>query len=418
MSQVLGRVQTAFWRRMLFGYRDVLADPGASYQRSVQLVQLTYAVWAYFALATLRRAPGWMAEPAADLLWPNVWMTAVPWTVAVLSVVGLFFAGTLAAALVPRSVLARVVAFAGILAAQGLKYSYDKINHSFHLWALAALLLIFLPRGDEDDDGYKRSYLEIAWGIQAVILATYTLSGLQKLWGAGLDLVEDGHTLFSLDSLALHLAKVQLRGIEDGVLAPFVIEHSALSGPLMVGALAIELLALTVLFRPRAQRVFAVGFIAMHLGIGLVMDIWFDAQVLIVAVWLIGTPFVVGRQSAFATIYELPWIGPLLASRVASRSGDGRVTLYKDLAGSSEASVPAGVATADVAELGLRPHVSYAVRHELGDASILVLGRRAPLWADLHADGGSRRKQLRLLLPTVLLPRVEVAPDARTRAGG
>lgn len=415
MSGLVGRVQAGVWRRMLLGYRDALTDPEPAYQRTVQLVQVTYAVWAYFALASLRRAEGWIAQPPADLLWPNVWMTALPWTLAVLSVVGLFVLGSLAAAFVPRSVMARVAAFVGILTAEALKYAYDKINHSFHLWALAAFLLIFLPRGDEDDEGYRRSYLEIAWGIQATILATYTLSGLQKLWGAAQDFMEDGHTVFSLDSLALHVAKVELRGSGEGALAPFIIERPAIGGVLMIGALALEVLALTVLFRPRAQRVFAVGFIAMHVGIGLVMDVWFDAQVLVVAVWLIGTPFVLGRQSAFATIYELPWIGPLMASRIASRATNGTVTVYRDPDQWDDESVPASVATADVAELGLRQHVSYAVRHDLGDASILVTGRRAPLWADLH-DGESTRSPFGLLLPTLLLPPLDVPARHDPRA--
>lgn len=193
---------------------------------------------------------------------------------------------------------------------------------------------------------------------------------------------------------------MDLRGSGQGVLAPFIIERPAIGGVLMIGALALEVLALTVLFRPRAQRVFAVGFIAMHVGIGLVMDVWFDAQILVVAVWLIGTPFVVRPQSAFATIYELPWIGPLLASRIASRSGNGTVTVYRDPDQRHDESVPTTRATADVAELGMGSHVSYAVRHDLGDASILVTGRRAPLWADLHADGQSTRRPLGLLLPT------------------
>ena len=373
-------LRAAFWWRMQPGYHDVLVSPDRAYRHAMVLVQVTYVVWLYFAVSTLRRAPNWAGNVAPELLWPVAWLAAVPWRAGVVAIVVLLVLGTLAAAVRPTSVGARTAAFLGILTSEALKYSYVKIDHGYHLWVLIALLLVFLPRGDRDEPGHERSCLEVVWGVQAVILATYTTAGLQKVWGAVEDLLEDGRTVLDLDSLALHVAKVQLRGTEEGVLAQLVLDHRTVGGLLMLGALVLELFAITVVFRPRAQRVFAVGFVAMHLGIGLVMDIWFEPQVLVLGVWLLASPFAVGRSSTVVTLHELPWVGPLLSSLLASRSTGERVTVQH------------------LAE------VSHAIRLEHRGASVLMVGRRAHAWVSAHRSGGVAAR-LRLLLPTWLLPR-------------
>lgn len=259
---------------------------------------LVHAFYAFLFLTAFGAFPSWRglaARTEADLLWPVRWMPLVPWEAAVLSVGALYLAGAGAAAVFPHRWPPRLLAFLGLFQFEALANSYGKINHSNHLLVLCAFVFIFLPdpRGGETASDRKRRYLETFWGAQAVILLTYTLAGISKLRGALVDIDVSQPSLFSIDALALHIAYDFVNTGKETLLGfgEFLIAHPAVGFPLFLGATALELLSFPVAWMPRLHRLWGLGLIALHVGIGLCMEVLFLPPVFLLALFFLASPF-------------------------------------------------------------------------------------------------------------------------------
>lgn len=387
-------------------YHHVAVDPRPTYLRARQLVRFSYVVLTYFAIVSLRSLPAYDTPPDA-LLWPIAWTSAVPWSIAIGIIFSMSVVGSLLAAVAPRVVAFRVIAVAGLGMAKAVEYSdFGKINHGYHLWTLVALLLVFLPRGDDRDPGHVRAYLEIAWGAQALILSTYLIAGTQKLIGAWTDWNEDGVTIFTPSSLALHLAKVVVRGEGGGPLADLVLEHPRIFGPLMAVALGVELLAIATVFRPRAQRLWAVLLIGLHIGIGLVMDIWFEPQAFVVGVWLLASPFAPTHQNAWTTLFEVPVVGRSAAlgwSVLWSRGHE--VAMLVDGRREEGRDVVVRAARSH------RPGGSFRVEHRFRRDAVILGDAHARAWVLALHERCTPRLLLLLMLPGPLAEHLMDRPD-------
>ncbi len=313
---MIRRVLDTFWRGHAFPFREVIADRDASFERARMLVSISYVVWVVYSLALLRLVPSWKDAPP-NLLWQVEWLKHVPWQPALQLIFGAGALFCLLAALCPGSRMLRLLAFLAVFEGQGIRYSYGKIDHASHTWVLALFLLIFLPRlSRRASTSEKHSFLEIIWGVQVVALACYTVAGIQKLLGAW-DNRGDGPTVFSVNALGYQIANLTNGGSANGVLSSAFLERPWLGHPLMLGALFLELTALAVAWRPRLHGLWAAGVIAMHIGIGLTMNIWFDPMILMVGIWFLMSPFATRSFCFRATLRDVPWLGPGCAAVLA-----------------------------------------------------------------------------------------------------
>lgn len=367
---MIGRARDYFWRLATFPYREVMQDPGISFERARVLVSVSYAAWVVYSLALFRIVPNW-SKPPSELLWPAAWLRFVPWqpTLYAIFISGVFVC--LLAALAPGSRLLRLLAFALVFEGQAVRYSYGKIDHSSHTWVLALFLLIFLPRLSRKTQATeKQSYLEIIWGVQAVTLACYSVAGVQKLWGAWIDWGH-GITVFHPNALAYQIAALTNSGTIHGPLGGALIERPWLGQPFMLVAVFLEFTALAVAWRPRLHGVWAALLISMHIGIMLTMNIWFDPMILMVGVWLLFSPFATRPFCLRAALRDIPWFGPGLAALHARLrkpvAGERIVVFYDGDCGMCDFIV------AQLLRIGVPDHVYFA-------------SQQGETWARLLAD--------------------------------
>ncbi len=327
------RLADRFWRGAAFPYREVFTNVDAAFERSQLLVRITYVMWFGFCLVAARSSGAW-ASPPLELLWPVVWMEYAPWQFSVYAIISVALVCSLLAAAFPGVLVLRLLTLISVVEFQGIKYSYDKINHAYHVWVFALLLLLFLPRlATRPTVAQKRAYIEVIWGIQAVALACYSVAGVQKFWGAWIDWGYGGLTLFNPDSLALHCAKVAVMGDGPGLLGWILLDYPWSGFPVMMLTLYIETVAIFIAFRPRLHALWAVALMCMHAGIGLTMNVWFDAMMLFVGMWFMLSPFAPAQFNLGAALRDLPWFGPSLAAAHARLRGarpGSRIVVFYD----------------------------------------------------------------------------------------
>lgn len=241
-------------------------------------------------------------------LWPVVWAKVVPvWTVAP-TVLLLFVLGSILAAVFPDRRLARLFAFAGCLEFFAFLYSFGTIRHVHHLLVLTTFMFIFLPDGDDDEEA-KRSYLRAFWGAQCAALLTYSMSGLTKIATGSWQLVTQGAGIFTPDAFSLHVANGGIRFGVEPILGNLAIQAGFLGLPLYLGVMYLEIFSFPIAFSPALHRVWGVALIAMHLGVGLVLNLFFSPSIFVVGVLLLVSPFAPERQGWRRTVRDLPLIG-------------------------------------------------------------------------------------------------------------
>ena len=109
------------------------------------------------------------------------------------------------------------------------------------------------------------------------------LFGLGQVWMAQA-------SMFHPDALPTHVADQLLKKGESGWLTDFVMSGVS-NGVLYVAVVCFESLSVLVAFRPSFHRMWGVGLIALHLGIFLVMNIFFWQAMLLCWVLLVRSPF-------------------------------------------------------------------------------------------------------------------------------
>jgi hypothetical protein len=220
----------------------------------------------------LKIIPGW--EPLAELL-PR----ALPYT----GLAEKLF--VVASALALFGIFTRVsCAVASLLAIYVLGFPsfYFKIQHGFNVPVLTGLLLAVAPSGDACSvdalirrlRGVPTPLPSVAYSLPVrfawlLVGTSYLFPGLAKLWQSG-DLWVDGTRLH----VSLYEKWAQLPDYEPH----FRIDHwpwaLALFG---IGTLVLEIGFLPALFFRTTRILFGFGASLFHLGVGLTMDIWFDA---------------------------------------------------------------------------------------------------------------------------------------------
>ncbi len=277
------------------------------------LVQAYYAGLLYLAFAGL---PSW-AEMAGfsetGLLWPVAWAHQTGMLMAAALVTALHLLGALAAAIAPGRRWCRALAALGLFQFTALGYSVGKIGHGSHLWVLTSLVLVFLPDTGVTTPGrrQRQDFLNVFWTAHALVLLTYTMSGLGKVAGALYQASRGEITAFQPQAMALHIAD---RLTETGTQSPvglWLVDHIWASWPLMLGTIYLQFFAFWAIFRPNLLRAWTIGLILFHLVTYWVLPIRFAPPVLLLAMWGLASPFAPEKISLRAMLADLPLVGSM-----------------------------------------------------------------------------------------------------------
>lgn len=312
--------------RHLLGGKPKLSAPAfrlqtKSFGRATLLVRCYYACNLYFALALMADWTGLLNRNMPAPLWPVAWLTHVPLRTGIGAILWLYLLGALAAAIFPQKRWTRIIAFAGVFEWVAFNNSYGKIGHSMHLWTLVSALLIFLPdlkRGESPSRTQRQKFLLIFWACQAMIMLAYSMSGLGKVVVAIYQGCLGQMHAFSSNALAEVIAERLLETNSRSLLGPWLIDHSSVGWPLLLGAIYLELFAFLTVFRPSLHRFWACGLILFHIGSFLLLTVSFPQNCLLLALFFLSSPFHRDDENWRHTLADLPLLGRLFPRQCAS----------------------------------------------------------------------------------------------------
>jgi hypothetical protein len=294
MAQVLRRI-----RHLLSGSPRAVATPFASqrsrFEIAFTLVGVFYVANLYLTFTQIQGWSGLARSRALDALWPVAWVESAGIATSVHVIMGLFLAGSVAAALMPGRRLARIVAFLGLFLFHALLNSFGKINHAFHGWILCAFLWIFLPDGTRAIVGATRvgrqHLLNGFWSALAIQGVCYSLAGIWKVLGVIPQALRGEVHSLAPDALGIHIAHRLLQTDSESLLGALFIEHAWLGWPSFVIVIYLQVFTLCAVFRPALHRVWGAGLISFHFMVFLTLSVIFEPPVLLMGILFLCSPF-------------------------------------------------------------------------------------------------------------------------------
>ena len=260
-------------------------------------LRVFYSFLLYYAVILIHLWNYYHTLSPIDPLWPVIWLNAMdnPIVGVEIILVGGFSAAILGA-LFCEFRWARITTFVGLLEYLALKYSYGgHIGHGMHLWLIVSFLLIFLPshwaKIGISSRLTQQMTLRLFWCCQALVMLTYSMSGLGKLGGALYQLMIGQIHLFHPDAFSLHIAERLLQNNSTSLMGSWFIEHPLWGMPVMVGALYFQLFAFWAAFRPSLHKLWGFGLILFHIGTSLIFSINFSFSIFLIALLFLYSPF-------------------------------------------------------------------------------------------------------------------------------
>ena len=303
-----------FRPRNFFPRSEVFRAQTRAYISARLLVRCYYAALLYFALALLPDWQGILARSALVPLWPVAWLGRVELRHGILFVLVLYLLGAFFGAVLPEKRWARALAFLGLFEFVAFNNSFGKIGHSLHVWVLTAFLLIFLPEFSKTfSRGNRQRFLTIFWGCQATLLLIYTMSGLGKILGAFYQIGLGETNAFMPSALASIVAQRLLETNSRSLLGPWLIDHPLAGWPIMLGDLYLQLFAFCAAFRPSLHKPWAIALILFHIASFLFLTINFAPNALLLALFLILSPFRSPEHNWQHSLGDLPLFGSFFA---------------------------------------------------------------------------------------------------------
>ena len=305
--------------RKLLASHSPLRDASAfkrqaeAFQASYSLVRIFYVGQLLFCMRVFDKWSDWQQSQIFMPLWPLRW--AAGWEVSQTAnlLVGFWGIGVFLALFWPRVRHCRIFSFLGVFFIVAFYNSFGKIYHHYHLWVYASFLLIFLPSGTRSQLAANRTlkqiYLTVILGVQAMILLSYTLAGFWKVASSVKQFFAGEVSYFSINGMAYVVALRIVDTSKPPALSDLVLSWPQLGWLIVITAIYVECFALLVLYRPSLHRLWGIGLIAMHLGIGLVMGIHFRPAILLLVIWFIFSPFHPKHLPLRKTLADLPLLG-------------------------------------------------------------------------------------------------------------
>jgi hypothetical protein len=277
------------------------------------LVGAFYAVLLFFALGSLFSWQEYLGATDLTPRWPVFWLRWVDTRTGIAVILWLHLLGALLGVALPGHRLARILVFGSYLEFLAFRFSFGSINHGDHLGLLLAFVLILLPSGWSTIEAAPRrlraATLLVFSGCQAMIMLTYSMSGLWKVGGVVQQALRGDVTYLAPTGLARQVAAKLLADESTSLLGPWLVEHAWVGWPLMLAALYLEFFALWAVARPSLHRLWGLGLVLLHVSTHLTMGVGFPQNPLWLALFFVFSPFRPQASSWRRTLGELPVVG-------------------------------------------------------------------------------------------------------------
>ncbi len=298
--------------------RSALRLQNERFRRAQGVVAIFYLLQFSLLVEFIQGWPLWRQALSLAPVGVTAWMPGAGIPLSIDLTLSAYGIALVLACVAPRVRFFRCLVFVTLLLAAGLANSFGKIGHGYHCWVYVSFVLIFLPAARTSDGSRARlsrqKFLTVLLAAQALVLGSYTLSGLWKVCGTVLQTVTQQKSYLSLDGFAYQVADRLSQTASTTVLGPVLIENPWLGWLPMLGAIYIEFVALAVLFRPSLHRTWGLLLIGLHLGATLALGISFSQNILLLALLFGASPFSVRPVALRSKLISLPMFGWPLAT--------------------------------------------------------------------------------------------------------
>lgn len=320
----LGRPLVALVRRVRSlpraGIGETVACQRLAGIRAVAAVRWFYLAGLGLVVLESRSWPALRRVDGIEPLWPARWIDRGDPGAGIDAVLVAFTVAAVAVAFWPASRLLRGAYAVALLEYLAVRMGFGKINHDLHAWLFASLVFVALPSAPtwaRPTGPSRRSFLAVVFAAQALVLFSYSLTGLWKVAHAVRALFTPATSGFEVDAFSRIVAERLLQTDQQVLLGDLVIDRPVLGWALYLGTMYLELFALVALVRPRLHRAWGCGLLAFHLGTELVMGFTFVPAIFLLGVLVVGSPFAPERVPAREVFGDLP--GPFGLRRVLAR---------------------------------------------------------------------------------------------------
>jgi len=281
--------------------------------RCQTLVRAFYAFLTFKIMFEQDLWGSFLGRDSMEPLWPVWWMgSGAPSDLHIQIILYTNLAAVLLVLMLPQFRALRIFCFLSFLQYVAFRNSFGKINHWGHLLLFTSFLFIFLPAGWhklKPTRTAKAATTLIIGTCIAVILVTYSMSGLGKIIVGVMQAAQGQPNSFSPDSLARHIADRMLETGQDSALGDIIVNMPLLGWPMMAATVYFQLASVFIIFRPELHRFWGAIHLLFHVGVYLTMTISFNNSVFMLALLLLASPFAPDDTCPFATLTRLPLIG-------------------------------------------------------------------------------------------------------------
>ncbi|MEM1158628.1 MAG: hypothetical protein AAF649_08990 [Verrucomicrobiota bacterium] len=281
------------------------------------LVRAFYAFLTFKIMFEQDIWPSLLGRDSMEPLWPVWWMgSGTPADLQIQCILYANLAAVLLVLMLPQFRSLRIFCFLAFLQYVAFRNSFGKINHWGHLLLFTSFLFIFLPAGWHQLNPQRTAKAAtslIIGSCIAVILTTYSMSGLGKIIVGILDAAQGQPNSFSPDSLARHVADRILETGQDSALGDIIVNAPLLGWPMMLATIYFQLASVFVIFRPELHRFWGAVHLLFHAGVYLTMTISFNNSVFMLALFLLASPFAPDTASPLKILTRLPCIGRIFS---------------------------------------------------------------------------------------------------------
>lgn len=291
------KIFNLFWSKPSYGNQSIF-DTNHSFEKGYFLISLFYFFVLYLCFQSFTfnsQLPSWseIINSQAYFMpqWGSGWLTILEWPSAV-RFVYIFFLITALLGVVfwSRSRIIRALVALGLFQYLSLISSFGYADHFLTMMSFAAIMFVLLP--NKKTKTYKPDFLKVIFGLQAIILTTYSISGIYKMIGLAKQLKRGVSSALSTNGMTLHSSKTSYFSGNEYFLQNYLIDYPGYWIPtLQVGGIFIELLSIFFLFKIGLHRIWGLILIIFHLAIAMSVGPDFSFHTLMIALFILFSPF-------------------------------------------------------------------------------------------------------------------------------
>lgn len=205
----------------------------------------------------------------------------------------------------------------GLIAYQALVRGYGYMYHGELAMLFAAFVVAVFPSargfalsprswraGGEEDESVLATNRAAMWTLCTIFLLTYCFVGVNRVLSGGVEIFRDGTILHMIARYAF------ADGVDDPGIGRFVLEVPALGHLVAFGFAAttfFEFFAPVALFFRSFRWLWIAAVLGFHVASGVLMGIWFTANMALVLLCMTDLEFVLARvNAAFARLAGRP----------------------------------------------------------------------------------------------------------------